>query len=54
MNDITELLENGQWTDAQKKFNELTITPQQFSEYIDTLPARLMADWALLGYYERR
>ena len=53
MNDITDLIENGQWTDAIKKYRELTITPQQFSEFMDDLPDRLVRDFALLGYYAK-
>jgi len=53
MNDILEMVENGHWTDAIMAYKMLTVSPQQFREFIKDLPDNLVADMALLGYYAK-
>ena len=62
LDEIRELMENGQWTDAIKKYKELMIvSPAKFTQYLDNLDyhfdneliLEFVKDFALLGFYTR-
>ena len=51
MNDILELMDLGQWEEAEKRFKGLMISPRQFTDFMDDLPREWIIKFALLGFY---
>ena len=53
MEEIQDLMTNGNWSIAIQKYKELNITATQLSDYIDTISIEELQDVALLGFYCR-
>ena len=53
MEEIQDLMTNGNWSIAIQKYKKLNITATQLSDYIDTISIRELKDVALLGFYCR-
>jgi len=54
MDEIVELLENGQWTNAMQKFKRINISGKEMGDYLDYIKTSdTLRDIALLGFYSR-
>jgi hypothetical protein len=62
LREIQDLMTNGNWTDASKKYKQLMIvSPAKFTQYLDYLKydfdndliLEIVKDFALLGFYTR-
>jgi len=52
--EIQDLMNNGNWSGAQIKFQKMNPTPREFQEYLDTVyDSETLKDWGLLGFYAR-
>jgi hypothetical protein len=52
INNIENLMLNGNWTDAIISFKQLNISPNEFRQYLETNNTDLL-NWAILGYYAK-
>jgi len=50
MNEIEDLMNNGNWTNAISKFKQLNISHHNFQCELETENYNLL-NWAILGYY---
>ena len=50
MNEIENLMNNGNWTNAISKFKQLNISHHDFQCELETENYNLL-NWAILGYY---
>ena len=50
MNEIEDLMHNGQWTDAITQFKALNISPNDFRRELESGNYNLL-DWSILGFY---
>jgi hypothetical protein len=53
LDDIKDLMVNGNWTTAIEKYKKLTCTPQQFVNYLEDQFSFTVEDFALLGFYAK-
>ena len=54
MNEILQLMENGQWAEAIEKFRKINISGREFGEILDEIDDEELRDLALLGFYARK
>ena len=52
MNDIEDLMHDGNWEDAQNLYKALNISANEFHRYLEN-EARNVLNWTLLGFYTR-
>jgi len=53
LENIKDLMDNGHWTQAQKDFKAVNITPSEYTDWIQEQEQDVVNDFALLGYYCR-
>ncbi len=53
LEEIQDLMTNGNWSDAQDLFKAINITGQEFEDVMDDKSDSELADFALLGFYCR-
>lgn len=51
--EIIELMENGNWSNAQELFKAINPSPAEFTEWISEVDVEVVKDFALLGFYCR-
>ena len=53
MNEIIELMTNGNWADAKELYLELDITPNEFRQYLENsdLSKETLVGICMLGFY---
>lgn len=50
---ISDLMINGNWSDAQKYFKGTNVSPRDFTEWLEYQENETKLDFALLGFYCR-
>ena len=50
---IEELMEVGNWSDAQYYFKAINCSPRDFTDWLSDRPQHIKEDFALLGFYCR-
>lgn len=50
---ISDLMINGNWSDAQKYFKACNVSPRDFTEWLEYQPEGVKDDFTLLGFYCR-
>jgi len=53
LQDILDLMNNGNWNDAQKLFKAINPTGREFGDAMESLSDEELRDIALLGFYCR-
>ena len=51
--EIIELMENGNWSSAQKLFKAINPSAREFSEWMESCDIETIKDLSLLGFYCR-
>lgn len=53
LDEILELLINGNWTDAEDEFKKLNCSAREFGEFIANLDVNYLQKITFLGFYTR-